>query len=79
MNESFIPWYSGIATAFPNPLEKFDHIGILSSVFQYWACAHSNIVADRACFHAVWFGFLSSRLISSSVPSSISPSWYLIL
>jgi hypothetical protein len=47
------------------------------SVLQYLACALSNIVADNACFHAVWFGFSSSRLISSSVPSSMSPSWYL--
>jgi hypothetical protein len=80
MNASaFPPWYSSIATALPYSFEKCDRIGILSYVLQYWACALSNIVADNAWFHAVWFGFVSSRLISSSVPSSMSTSGYFIL
>jgi hypothetical protein len=80
MNASaFPPWLSSIATALPYPFENFDRIGILSSVVQYWACVLSKMVSDSACFHAVWLGFSSSWLIFSSVPSSMSPSWYLIL
>jgi hypothetical protein len=61
MNASACPplYSSSIATAFPYPLEDFNRIGILSSVLQYCACTLSNMVADSACFHAVWFGLVS--------------------